>query len=666
MLLRTTSFFRLPGHHFNIFHYFCNEPFHGMIRHLTTLGFFILWSLQASAQWDNLGRTTGNRINEPGPLKSPSTDSLAQEKKHKKRLPVYPLKDYRLYNWQNDTVVIDTVLDIPLYHRINFTEKDLYAWIPFQNIGQPLNRLVGTTAPYWRPKWIPPSKLPDYKDKSGLQFAHMPTPYSRLFYLSGNEQGQMLDSRFHVNIYPNWNFNIGYKGLSSLGYYRHSISEHENWFLNSHFTDTIHRVDLKIYLIKNHLSNEENGGIVDESYFENPGDLYVDRGKIPVRTESDMSLWHSRSEGLEIQWAPVSNHTWKIGYTFDYLKAYYRYDGGQTAYGTVIPYPLSFDSIAMRDYTHRFFISIPVHKWHIQTGVEYWKGIRSYDTTLTYGNLTVPRQVEWKEWSGFARIRYRHEAWHANIESHLGTNGHYYMDLSTTWHKGPNTLTGQITAGKRMPEPDFLNRQSRFAHYNWNNAFEDVQTLDAGFRWQGRYGEWDLQHTSIAHYTYYGPDSLPRQSPTPVTVTAVSYRYDWQWNKWGVYPEITWQNTGGDTAALDLPVWRVRTTFYYKDWWFTHHMFLYAGIRAGWFSPYYMPAYVPLTGGFAQQRDKLYGGFYIADLFFNFKVKKFYAFLSWEHFNGLWERKHPRYYSAPYQPYADYTIRLGIIWQFVN
>ena len=91
-----------------------------------------------------------------------------------------------------------------------------------------------------------------------------------------------------------------------------------------------------------------------------------------------------------------------------------------------------------------------------------------------------------------------------------------------------------------------------------------------------------------------------------------------------------------------------------------------AGVLIRYFSAFYMPAYNPLTNMFFQQRRRLYGDFYLADIFFDFKVKRFRAFTSLEHFNALWERFSPRYYSAPYYPYADYFLRIGITWEFVN
>jgi len=635
-----------------------------MIRQVI-LSLLVLVSLRAAAQIGDFGREGRDRV--PGRQGQwPGTKPRDTAHTEIKKLKTYPLAQYRLYDWQQDTTVIDTALTPHLFHRINFTGRDIYAFQPFQNIGQPLNRLVGIETGGLLPVWAPPSKRPGLKHKDDLRFAHTPTPFSQLYYLSGNEQGQMLDSRFHITVLPNWNINLGYKGLSSLGYYRHSISDHENWFINTHYTDTARRVDLKIYLLKNHLRNEENGGIIDEAYFENPGTLYLDRGKIPVRSEQDESLWHARSEGLSLAWQPSGRSLLKIRYEADYTKGYYRYDGGQAAYGAQIPYPLPFDSAAVRDWQHKWALDFRKKHWHAEGGLLYWKARRSYDTTLYLPRVTVPGRQEWKEWFGYGRLYYRNGPWETAWHLTAGQKGHYRMEGRISYRHGKQQWIWKTNVSRSMPDPAFIIWQSRFERFNWFHTYTDPQSLESELGWESPWGHWRARYRTVRHYLYFGPDSLPRQSAEGVSVAELSYRKDWHWRKWGFFPEITWQHTGGDRQALDLPRWRMRTTFYYRDWWFTHHMYLQTGIRFWWFSSYYMPAYMPLTGTFIQQRTKPYGNFYIADLFFNFKVKKFYAFMVLEHFNGIWERKHPRYYGAPYHPYADYTLRLGIIWQFIN
>ena len=625
----------------------------------------------AYGQFDGLGghrrdgmtnRRLGNRRGI-----SPSDTSSVRRSKKRKKLKTYPLAQYRLYDWQQDTIQTDTLLDINDYHRANFTGKDLYYGQAFQNIGQPVNRLTGWPDEDLLPRWTPSGKHPVEFRKKDLLFAHVPTPLSRLYFLTGNGQGQMLHSHFHINIYPYWNVNFGYHGLSSLGYYRHSVSQDENWFINTHYTDSTRRLDIRLYMIKNILLNEENGGIVDEQFFENPGDTYLDRGKIPVRSENGKSLWHARSEGASIRWAPISAYSaWQTGYSFDYTKGYFRYEGLQADFGPSQPYSTDFDSLALRDYRHSVFGLYTNNTMEASLGWTYWRAFRRFDTSIVHNGMYIPSSTLWTEHFIDARLRYTRDSLRIAFQSQWGMQGHHSILVNGQYRLKRHTWKARLQWQHRRPEPKFLLWQSRYRKYNWAHSFDDVQVLRLHFQWNNPAGQWQAGMIRARNYTYFGTDSLPHQQAAPISVVSFTYRKDWQWKYGGIYPELTWQNLQGGGLALDLPRLRGRLTLYYKDHWFRRHMYLNAGIRITGFSAYYMPAYVPVIGEFVQQRYRHYGNYYIADVFFNFQVKKFYAFLSLEHVNAYWEKRHPNYYSAPFQPYADQTIRLGIIWKFVN
>jgi len=638
-------------------------------------GLFILFTFLAAfshAQIDGLGKDRDlirNRGNRDATRFNPrvSDSTTRSGKTAKRKLKTYPLRLYRLYDWKQDTLVTDTLLDIDDFHRANFTEKDLYYGQPFQNIGEPVNRLLGTERRSFLPLWTPVGKRPSEMRRRDLRFAFVPTPLSRLFFLTGNGQGQMLHTHFHINIFPHWNLNFGYHGLSSLGYYRHSLSQNENWFINTHYRDSLRRWSVKAYILKNILLNEENGGILDESFFENPGDTYVDRGKIPVRSQNGKSLWKARREGGEWLWSPFKSlPQWSLGYEFDYTKAYFSYEGMQADFGPLQPYSKKFDSIATRDYRHTVMLQYAKGAWEGRLLWLHWRAFRRFDTTVTANGMTVPASTLWRENFAGAQWGYHTNKWKTSGKWMAGNNGHYSGALNGMYTSGKHSLEAGLNISKHRPEPKFILWQSRYIKYNWHYHWDDEEKMSASVLWKSPFGRLKLDHTGYKNYTYFGTDSLPHQHPGSMSVTAVTYGKDWQWKYGGVYPEFTWQQVSGGGDALDLPRYRGRLTLYYKDHWFTNHMYLNMGIRLSGFSSWFMPAYVPATGEFVQQRTQRYGNFYLADFFFNFQVKKFYAYLVLEHFNAYWERRHPAYYSAPYQPYADQTIRLGIVWKFVN
>ena len=630
----------------------------------------ILLSGNMYAQIDRLGGLgRGRDMQRHGNTIRPvDRDTASAKGTGQAKLKTYPLALYRFYTPAGDTLALDTLLDPADFHRANFTGRDNYNGMPFQNIGQPVNRLIwndSTAVPFASP--VPEAMRFSVRTASDLQYYHVPTPFSRLFFLSGNKKGQMLDSRFGVNIRPYWNLGLGYKGLNSLGYYLHSLTSQENWFINTDYTAPSGRFYMRIYLVKNHLENDENNGIADESYFEQGSNAYIDRGKIPVRTTDDQSIWHSRQSGGEAGWAPLKKMPGlKLTYGLDEYKAYTEYKGGAAVYGATLPYTLAYDSTGYRRFIHRIGFGLEKPKSRLRAGLILRRMFVGFDTTVVTGTLQIPRRTLLTDKGFYARYRHRDSLFHYHLNGQLYDNGLYAFEASGVYVRGKHRFRAGILARKKRPAPVYWLHQSRFYNFNWNSTPVPENYMQIRIGWQSPWGKFSATYAQVQNRSYFGADSLPHVYSNTISIRSVSYRKDWRIKKWGFFPEITWQSVANGGPALDLPAWRARATLYYTDWWFTHHLYLNTGIRLAWFSDYYMPGYLPLTGSFFQQRQKRYGNFYLADLFFNFKVKKFYAYMVLEHFNAYWEKYHPHYYSAPYYPYADQVIRLGIVWEFTN
>ena len=94
-------------------------------------------------------------------------------------------------------------------------------------------------------------------------------------------------------------------------------------------------------------------------------------------------------------------------------------------------------------------------------------------------------------------------------------------------------------------------------------------------------------------------------------------------------------------------------------------MFVQVGATVKYFSEYYMDAYSPVLGEFYTQTDELIGDFPMLDVFINAKVRRTRLYLKAEHLNTAWENNN-NYYAAPNNPYRDFVIRFGLVWNFFN
>ncbi len=205
--------------------------------------------------------------------------------------------DYKIISFSKDTSIVDTTLTYKKDLRFNYLRKDLFELLPFHNQGQTFNKLgysfnnaslfpeIGVTA-----------KQYNYYKINDVYYYEVPTPTSEIMYKTGLEQGQMLDAFLTLNTAPQFNFSIAYKGLRSLGKYRHSLASHGNFRTSFNYHNK-----RKSYYLRGHFSsfdllNEENGGLPLESifYFESDDPNYIDRARLDVNFTDAESMFEGK------------------------------------------------------------------------------------------------------------------------------------------------------------------------------------------------------------------------------------------------------------------------------------------------------------------------------------------------------------------------------------
>jgi hypothetical protein len=93
-------------------------------------------------------------------------------------------------------------------------------------------------------------------------------------------------------------------------------------------------------------------------------------------------------------------------------------------------------------------------------------------------------------------------------------------------------------------------------------------------------------------------------------------------------------------------------------------LFLQTGIVLNYFTKYYASDYNPVIGEFFVQNDKQIGNHPNFDFFINAKIQRTRIYFKAEHFNSSLSGNN--FYSSPNNPSRDFTIRLGLIWNFFN
>ena len=120
----------------------------------------------------------------------------------------------------------------------------------------------------------------------------------------------------------------------------------------------------------------------------------------------------------------------------------------------------------------------------------------------------------------------------------------------------------------------------------------------------------------------------------------------------------------GDLSTLNVPEWITRNTFMYSTNIFNNSLFIQTGLTFNYFTKYYADHYNPLISEFVTQNYRKIGEFPRFDFFFNAKIQQTRVFIKVEHLNSSFTGYD--YYSDPFSPYRDMSIRFGLVWNFFS
>ena len=235
--------------------------------------------------------------------------------------------------------------------------------------------------------------------------------------------------------------------------------------------------------------------------------------------------------------------------------------------------------------------------------------------------------------------------------------------------------------------------ESDFKEYNWENK----NLLNQHFRtrsvalfhnnWGSLKGEWTLINNYIFFYNNTPLSSFKEKFKTVVFQTdeSIDYmkiRFDQRFD----FGNFTWANNIqyqkvnqqkkideilGDPLALNVPEWLIRSTFMLTSSLFNNSLFFQTGATFFYFTEFYADQFNPLLSEFVTQNNTKIGNYPRVDVFFNAKIQSSRIFLKLENVSApikhLINIDAPyNYYSGPFVPYRDFSVRFGLIWNFFD
>lgn len=612
-------------------------------------------------------------------------NSSNPERAKKDKVEKPPIDLYRIISAERDTTYIDTSLSIQKEYKYNYLRRDDFELMPFNNVGQTYNSLgYDFDKSNLKPLFAAQARHFNYYDIEDINYYHVPTPLTELYFKTAFQQGQQMDAFFTVNTSEQFNFSIAYKGIRSLGKYQHILASTGNYTFTTNYHTKNKRYNIRAHMTAQDVLNQENGGLTDNSlalFIANDSE-FSDRGRLDVNFENG----ENKVEGLRFYGEheyeliskrdSLSHSVLTIGNRLSYEDKFYEYrqtapfaDFGPSYETADLLNKVKLEDFNVKAYAH--FDNSIIGKLSAFAG--YTNYNYGYNSVLILNDGRIPNRLKGNITEAGAAYEKEYRGFQLTGKAAINVagdfDGNYIKGAASYALDEDNRAEASISVHSVAPNFNFLLYQSDYENYNWQNNLNNIKTQELKFELKSKkLLDASVSYTGIDDYVYFGikpNDSTPTpiQSSQRVDYLKVKVEKEIRYKKFGLANTIMYQQVLSGDAVFKVPEIVTRQSLYYEDHWFKKALFLQTGIDFKYFTKYNMNAYDPVLAEFYVQNDQELGGFPMLDLFFNAKVRQTRIFIKWEQFNTVFSSKN-KHFSAPNYPYRDAVIRFGLVWDF--
>lgn len=650
---------------------------------------YIIVFLSFASSWSQVRKSMPTRDGVPPQTNEArsSTESTTNDEDVKATIDMY-----RFFT-SHDTVYVDTSLHLKQAYKHNLLRRDIFGLFEYSNEGQMYQRLsrksnLDTDV---FPKMGFYAKFFNYYQVQDMQYFHVATPFSELYFKTVMQQGQNLDAIAAVNTSPRLNFSVAYKGLRSLGNYVNQLSSHGNFRFTTKYENTSGRYQLKAHVAGQDLRNQQNGGIisVDDFLLENPA--FSNRARFDVYSRDAQTFLKGHRLFVNHHYRFLHHPTWgKLFITHQFQHEYVMHEYKQKTLETAIDqteffrYGEAYVRGDLRDQTRFSYFEnklglMSSHKFgQSKLMIDHRNFDYFYDKVLILNEGTVPNGIFEDQTMLFLSHQMNWRKWQFAGELSRPLAG---LSISSWKLEGRIPLTSHLffkgTALEKVQAPDMQDRllQSNFQSYNWFNSFNNIKSrvLQAELHYKDAWI--NAQWQQLTDYIFYENTATiqsdsrlqqllvkPSQFTGQINHFSVEASKNIHWRKWNFDSRLLYQQVEQSQLIFNVPEWTLRHTLAYDTYFFKKALYVQTGVTANYFSRYFAEQHHSVLNVFFIQQQQLIGDFPVFDFFVNAKIKTFRAFLKFEHINAGMNGQ--RYLIDPNQPFRDRIFRFGLIWNF--
>ena len=631
---------------------------------------------------------------------------------------------YKIFYLDGRIDTVDTTLSIYKDYKFNFLREDSFDLISFANSAHTYNKLAYDFKDFSKPDIGARGKHFHYFEKEDIGYYNVPTPLTEIFAKSTFEQGQILDVLVSINLNPQYNFTVAHKGYKSLGKYLNNRSRGNQFRFISNYKSKNQLYHWRFHFVSQNIFNQENGGIDPDSiyffeqatnYFvldefgnqiENEDgsyemieyDGYLDRSRLGPQLFSEGSLYSKRFfsdfERIILKNTKENTNTLAVNYQFthEYKKVEFIDEMNNSTFGDVLEFINDEQTVSdlnrfiEQENTLILSSDLKIGKLKLSYSLTNWnnnfKKYDNQDTDDSYFELNEDQSnisFDWKK---------MFEKYTFELNLNKSSKNSFKSDFISFNIKGNpiKNVNFEISSSviEKSPNFNFKFYRSAYENYNWYNdnlhdekisninlklSYKDLFVLTADYNEIDNYtffrettnaltGETDTKRIAIVNQAENKINYLSLKLFSKVDIGKFSFVNTARYQKKEQEVPL------GNLSTLNVPEWVTRNTIMYSSDVFNKSLFIQTGITFNYFTKYFADYYNPLISEFVTQNYKEIGEFPRFDFFFNAKIQQTRVFIKVEHLNSSFTGYD--YYSDPFSPFRDMSVRLGLVWNFFS
>jgi hypothetical protein len=632
---------------------------------------------------------------------------------------------YKIFYLDGRIDNIDTTLNIYKDYKFNFLREDSFDLISFANSAHTYNKLAYNFLDYLKPGVGLRGKHFHYFEIQDIGYYNVPTPFTEIFAKSTFEQGQLLDMLVSINLNPQYNFTIAHKGYKSLGKYINTRSRGNQFRFSSNFKSKNQLLQWRFHFVSQNIFNQENGGLDSDSiyffeqatnYFildefgnqilEEDGsfemieyDGYLDRSRLSPMILSDGSLYSKRFfsdfETIVLTSGKEGNNTLALNYQFthEYKKIQYNDPRNAKLFGDVLDFIQDEQSVSdqnrLIEQENRLILSSEsskLGKINLSYSITNWENSFKLYENQNIDDSIYKLNTDQSNISFDWKIFFNKYSFEFNFNKSSKNN--FKSDYISLNIKGSPIKNMNFEIGssiiEKSPNFNFKLYRSAYESYNWFNdnlnnekisninlklSYKELLVLTADYNEIDNYTFFRESTNSLTGETDTKRLAVVNQAHNKINYYSLKLFSKFDFGKFSLVNTARYQKkeqevTPGNLSTLNIPEWVTRNTIMYSADVFNKSLFIQTGITFNYFTKYFADYYNPLISEFVTQNYKEIGEFPRFDFFFNAKIQQTRVFIKVEHLNSSFTGYD--YYSDPFSPYRDMSVRLGLVWNFFS